>query len=183
MLLNAPQVLQNSRILPNEVRETVAQYRSWVKEDSEWTGYWSANPEGLMDIAEMKLSNVDMQIKIEASQGEIDGTIVTKEICKEIPMFNYVLLHGEVFGNTANVTAWDMVQGHEVNFAQLKLVRDGDVITVTPTAGRKEWFPSKARLGRSTTEDSVGQESDQTFCAPERKALVEKLRLPGTSEG
>src|SRR3546814_5171951 len=84
VLLNAPQMLQNARIIPKEVRETATQYQSWVKEDSEWTGHWSASPEGLADIADMQLSTVDMQITIWASQGEIDGTIAKKEICKAI---------------------------------------------------------------------------------------------------
>src|SRR3546814_17322974 len=84
----------------------------------------------------MQLSNVDMQITIWASQGEIDGTIATKEICKAIPVFNYVLLRGEVFGNTATVTAWDIVLGHKTEFAKLKLVRDGNIITVRSDKSR-----------------------------------------------
>src|SRR3546814_15367641 len=124
-------MLQNARIIPKEVRETATQYQSWVKEDSEWTGHWSASPEGLADIADMQLSTVDMQITIWASQGEIDGTIATKEICKAIPVFNYVLLRGEVFGNTATVTAWDIVLGHKTEFAK--------------------------QIGRASCRESVGQ--------------------------
>lgn len=176
ILLKSPTLLQNARILPSEVRQTASQFQSWIKEDVAWTGHWSSSPEGIVDIADMRLSNVDMQITIWASQGNIDGTIATKNICRSIPTLNYVLLRGEVSGNTAHVTAWDIVQGHKTDFAQLRLVRDGDVITVTPSFGHKDWFPEIARLGRHPDEPGIEPKPDQTFCAQERKAFFDKLR-------
>lgn len=169
-------MLQNARILPTEVRDTVAQYRSWVKEDDAWTGHWSSFPEGIVDMADMHLSDVDMQIVIWASQGDIDGTIATKSICKSIPLVNYVLLRGEVSGNVARVVAWDIVSGHKSDFAELELVRDGDVVTVTPISGRVEWFPKFARLGKAPDESGTESEPDQAFCAEERKAFFDKVR-------
>jgi hypothetical protein len=183
ILLKGPTLLQNARVLPNEVRQTASQFQSWAKEDAEWTGHWSSFPEGIVDMADMHLSNVDMQITIWASQGNIDGTIATKNICKSIPVLNYVLLRGEVSGNTAHVTAWDIVQGHKIDFAELKLVRDGNVIVVTPSFGRKDWFPATARLGRHPAEQGVEPKSDQTFCAQEQKTFFEKLRSSTPNEG
>jgi hypothetical protein len=169
-------MLQNARILPGEVRETAAQYQSWVKEDAAWTGHWSSFPEGIVDMADMHLSDVDMQIVIWASQGDIDGTIATKRICKANPMLNYVLLRGEVSGNVAHVVAWDIVRGHKTDFAELELVRDGDVVTVTPISGRVDWFPNVARLGKTPAESDTGPEPDQTFCGEEQKAFFDKVR-------
>jgi len=174
-LLNAPTVLQNVRKLPDEARETYSQYRSWVKEDTEWTGHWSSFPEGVVDMADMRLSNVDMQITIWASQGEIDGTIATKVICRSIPVLNFVLLRGHVNGDTATVTVWDIVEGQKTDFAELKLVREGDVLTVTPLSGRKDWFPATARLGRHPREANVQPEPDSTFCAQEMKDFINKM--------
>ncbi|GHT92729.1 hypothetical protein FACS1894116_03400 [Betaproteobacteria bacterium] len=182
ILLKEPTLLQNARVLPEEVRQTAGQFLSWVKEDTEWTGHWSSFPEGIMDMADMHLSDVDMQITIWASQGNIDGTISTKSICKSIPVFNYVLLRGEVSGNTAHVTAWDIVQGHKTEFAELKLVRDGGIITVTPSSGRKDWFPATARLGKHPTEPGIEPGPDQTFCDHERKAFFDKLRFSTPNE-
>ena len=133
-------------------------------------------------MADMHLSNVDMQITIWASQGDIDGTIATKSICRSIPLVNYVLLRGEVSGNTANVTAWDIVGGHKIDFADLTLVRDGDVITVTPTSGRTSWFPTTARLGRHPDENAKQPEPDQTFCNAERNAFFNK-HIPASANG
>lgn len=163
ILLKGPTLLQNARILPSEVRQTASQLQSWIKEDTAWTGHWLSSPKGIVDIADMRLSNVDMQITIWASQGNINGTIATKNICRSIPALNYVLLRGEVSGNTAHVTAWDIVQGHKTDFAQLRLIRDGDVITVTPSSGRKDWFPETARLSRHPDEPGIEPEPDQTF--------------------
>ena len=183
ILLKGPTLLQNARILPAEVRQTASDFQSWAKEDAAWTGHWSSFPEGIADMADMHLSDVDMQITIWASQGDIDGTIATKSICRSIPILNYVLLRGEVSGNTANVVAWDIVQGHKTDFAELKLVRDGDVVTVTPISGRKGWFPATARLGRHPGESGVEPEPDQTFCSEERKAFHNKLLPPSANEG
>lgn len=183
ILLKGPTLLQNARILPGEVRQTASDFLSWAKEDAAWTGHWSSFPEGIVDIADMRLSDVDMQITLWASQGDIDGTIATKSICRSIPVLNYVLLRGEVSGNTANVIAWDIVRGHKTDFAELKLVRDGDVVTVTPTSGRKDWFPTTARLGRHLGESGAEPEPDQTFCDEERKAFFNKLRPSSANEG
>lgn len=182
ILLKGPVLLQNARILPEEARQTANQFLSWLKEDDEWTGHWSSFPEGIVDMPDMHLSDVDMQITIWASQGYIDGTIATKSICRSIPFLNYVLLRGEVFGDTANVVAWDILQGHKTNFAELKLVRDGDVVTVTPVSGRKDWFPATARLGRHPADPGAIPESDHTFCAEERNEMF-KNRSPDANEG
>ena len=90
ILLKGPTLLQNARILPAEVRQTASQFQSWAKDDAAWTGHWSSFPEGIVDMADMHLSNVDMQITIWASQGDIDGTIATKSICRSIPALNYI---------------------------------------------------------------------------------------------
>jgi len=182
-LLNAPTLLQNVRKLPDEARETSSQYQSWVKEDAEWTAHWSSFPEGVVDMADMRLSNTDMQITIWASQGEIDGTIATKAICRSIPVLNFVLLRGTVSGNTAKVTAWDIVQGYKTDFAELKLVRDGGVLTVTPLSGRKDWFPATARLGKHPGEANVQPEPDGTFCAQEMKDFINNMRSQPGNEG
>lgn len=175
ILLKGPSLLQNARILPEEVRLTMSKFLSWAKEDDAWTGHWSSYPEGIVNMADMRLSDVDMQITIWASQGDIDGTIATKNICRSIPVLNYVLLRGSVSGNAAHVVAWDIVQGHKTDFAKLTLAREGDAMTVTPIDGRKDWFPSTARLGRHPTRS----EPDQAFCSEERKAFFEKPRTPG----
>lgn len=177
ILINGPEALRNSRILPSEVSKTISQFRSWVKEDSDWTGKWTAHPEGYADLADMQLSDVDMEIVIWATEGRIDGTIATKRLCKELPMFNYILLEGSVFGNSVKATAWDLVGGHRVEFARLTLERDGYLMTVTPTAGRKEWFPTSARIARdpSAPEDKDKLDADHSFCATEKAELLKRL--------
>lgn len=174
-LLNAPTLLENARKLPNEVQKTWAQYRGWVKEDAEWSGNWSSSPEGVVDMAGMSLFKGDMQITISASQGHIEGTIATKAICRSIPIFNYVMLRGFVTGDTASLVAWDIVQGERVDYAALKLKRDRDILTVTPVAGRVDWFPASARLGRDPSENGSAPSPDYEFCANEMKEFKKNM--------
>jgi hypothetical protein len=171
-LLNAPTILENIRNLPTQIGTTYDQYLSWVYEDAEWTGNWSSYPEGAVDMADLKLSNTDMKITIWAAQGAIDGTIVTGEICKAVP-FDFVLLRGEVSGNRAEVFAFDIIAGEHRDFAKLELVRTGDVMTVTPTDGMKQWFPSEARLGRHLDNDGKEPEPDLTTCRDVRAHLLQ----------
>lgn len=183
ILLKGPTLLQNARILPSEFRETMQQFTAWAKEDSEWSGRWSSFPEGYVDMADMDLSDVDMQITIWANQGYIDGTIATKKVCQSIPFVNYVLLRGKVSGNTAVVTAWDIIQGHKRDFAELKLVRDGVIMTVTPISGRKEWFPDIARIALHPGEQEEDHSPDHEFCVEERKLLFDQIRPTTVDEG
>ena len=178
LLINGPQALRNSRILPTEISKTISHFRSWVKEDSDWTGKWIAHPEGYADIEDMALSNVDLEIVIWATEGKIGGTVATKRLCKEIPLYNYIQLEGSVFGDSAKVTAWDIIGGHRINFARLKLERQGHVMTVVPIAGNKEWFPAFARIARDPSAPNAKNEiePDHRFCAAEKDAFFKSLR-------
>lgn len=93
-------------------------------------------------------------------------------------MFNYILLEGTVFGDSANVTAWDLIGGHRVEFARLKLKRNGYLMEVIPTSGNTEWFPANARIARdpSAPEEKDKLDANHAFCANEKAALLKSLR-------
>lgn len=163
-LLNAPAFLENARKLPASYQQTKAQYLSWLHDDSGWTANWSSFPEGLIDIEEMRLSDVDMQITIWASQGNIDGVIGTRAICKQFPFWDYVLLRGKVSGDSAEVIVFDYIGGLSRDFAQLQLERNDNVLTVTPISGQMDWFPATARLGRHPRAQDEKPAPDMDFC-------------------
>lgn len=168
LLLNTPEVLQNMRGTPEEVRRTVAQYQSWLHEDSEWTGTWSASPEGVVDSGDMDLSAVDLEITIWAKGGDIDGTIATKRICQKVPV-DYILLRGKVSGDRARVIVWDIVGSKKMVFAELELTRDGEIMTVKPVKGMVDWFPATARIARAPLNEDAEPQPDLTYCDVEQK--------------
>lgn len=146
--MNGPTLLQNIRKLPTEVEATHDQYMSWLKEDAEWTGDWSNFPEGIADMADMRLSEgIDLKISLQAKNGKLDGMIAAGTVCSNVP-FDFLLLRGSVTGAAANVEVWDIIGGHQRVFEHLKLVRDGNVITVHPLRGATTWFPQGARIGK-----------------------------------
>lgn len=160
--MNGPTLLQNMRKLPAEVEITRDQYLSWLKEDAEWIGEWSTFPEGYVDIGDMRLSDgVDLKISLQAKNGELGGMIASGKVCSNMPFFDFLLLRGTVSGNTANIEVWDIVGGHQRVFEQLKLVREGDVITVHPAAREASWFPQNARIGR---HPEVNEAFMNSFC-------------------
>lgn len=175
VIINGPSLLENARKLPSEYSETSNQFKSWIYDDSGWTGNWSGHPEMYADIADMNLSDVDMKITLSSMGGFIDGTIATKEICKRVTIYNYVILTGEVdiTGKSAVVIAWDIFQGQKVNFAKLRLNRDGEIMTVIPEEGMKDLFPQEARIA---WDGPI--EYDHSFCLEERKEIFKSLRNP-----
>jgi hypothetical protein len=174
-LLNAPELLKNLRILPEEVSTTIAQYESWVYEDAEWTGNWSSYPEGIVDMEDMHLSDTDLKITIWATQGRLDGTIVNKAVCKIVPL-QWILLSGSVSGNGADVMAWDIRQGKKTRYAQLTFSRDGDILTVKSTLDPAGLFPTEVRIGRHPADEGKDPEPDATVCEEIHRELIEKYK-------
>lgn len=146
--MNGQTLLQNIRKLPTEVETTYDQYVSWLKEDAEWAGDWSTFPEGVVDMADMRLSEgIDLKISLKAKNGELGGMIAAGKVCSNVP-FDFLMLRGSVFGTAANVEVRDIIGGHQRVFERLKLVRDENVITVHPLEGALSWFPQGARIGK-----------------------------------
>lgn len=174
ILIQGSTMLQNARVLPKELLETSNQFQSWVKEDEEWTGHWSSFPEGIVDMVDMELSNVDLEITILSKNGEINGTIATRKICESIPIVDFVLLRGKVDNNKAEVIVWDIVGGEKRDFASLTLIRDDYVMTVIPKEGMTYWFPSQARIARGVIDSSVPHPS-RSFCDKEKKEFFEEI--------
>lgn len=176
-LLNAPELLKNLRILPEEVSTTTAQYEAWVYEDAEWTGNWSSFPEGIVDMEDMRLSDTDLKITIWATQGRIDGTITNSAVCKAVPL-DWLLLSGSVSGNEADVMVWDVVAGKKARFAQLVFSRDADILTVKATVDPAGLFPTEVRIGRHPGEEGKEPEPDATLCRSIRQQQFENEQQP-----
>jgi hypothetical protein len=147
LLLNANTVLSNVRSWPTEARKTGDQLSSWYYDDAAWNGYWTSSPQQYVDEPDMNLSQTPVAVSLEVHDGNIDGMISTKPICDFVPFFDFVMLRGHVdtIGSSATVVAWDTIEGHDQDFAKLKLKRDGVVMTVEPLEGTVKLFP-KARI-------------------------------------
>ena len=182
LVLNTPTVLKNIRVLPEEVDTTWGDFISWFQEDKEWSGYYSSFPEGIIDIEDMELSDVDMKIILYAKRGEIGGSIYTKEICSSFPSLGFLQFSGDVTltGNRADeVVVWDIVGGKIREFAKINIERDKDVITIKPISGNVGLFPENARLGKHPDihPDIEEKEEPNEFKFSERcMEQVEKLR-------
>lgn len=152
--LNGPTILQNARIMPAEISATSDLYLSWLKEDDKWTGNWSNYPEGIVNMADMNLSDgIDLKMSIVSNNGNIGGEISTGAICKNVPHVDFLMIRGKVSGLTARVTVWDIIGGKTFTFAELDLVRKNNVITVKAVSGNSDWFPSGARIGKHPYSD------------------------------
>ena len=83
---------------------------------------------------------------------------IVAAICNAVPFNSYLLLRGEVSGDTAQVIVWDVIGGRKIDFATLRLARDGSVLTVVPTGGMNHLFPGSARIAKSSPEPTPDPE-------------------------
>lgn len=166
--MNSSTILTNLRSLPGDVGKTSDQFSRWYHDDVAWTGRWTNSPEGYVDMEDMGLTAEPIVIDIEAKNGVIDGTIATKQICANVPMVNFLLLRGSVDISGANVVAWDIIGGHKRDFAELKLTRDGDEMTVVPTGGAMELFPMQSKMAFDPNKPTEGTE----FCEGKSEAMM-----------
>lgn len=99
--------------------------------------------------------------------------ISNQQICDSIPVFDFVLLKGQVdtFGNSATVIAWDTIGGHDENFAKLKLKIDNGIMTAEPLEGATRLFPA-ARIARDPSNTRWPSE----FCEGKTEATVMMLQ-------
>lgn len=181
VLVNGLVLLSNGEKLPAEFERVSGKFFAWYYDDQSWSGLWSANPEGYVDVEDMKLSDVDIKLHLIAEHGRIGGEISMKSICCVVPMFDYLLLEGKVSGDIAIITAFDFIGGERKNFFQFYAKRDGVVITVSPKEGSREWLPEvPVRIGLHPPLDG-DDPYDQLIgtCKEEKEALMAQVRPKG----
>ena len=184
LLANGPTLLANAEKLPADVERVSGKFLSWYYEDQAWDGFWTAHPEGYVDIGDMKLSDVDLKLHLMAEHGKLGGEIATKTICHAVPFVDYFLLEGKVSTTepkSATITAWDLIGGEKKYFFRFVVKREGAVVTVSQTEGAPGWLPPSARLG---LHPDGGSEDDpykqlQGTCATEKEEFLKKIRPPG----
>lgn len=182
ILMKGPDMLANSQRLPGLFAQTKEKFFSWYHDDKEWSGVWTSYPEGIGNLEDMHLSKVDLRIEVEARQGDIGGMIGTGALCEAVPLMNFAMLEGSVSGSTAKVVAWDTVGGRRINYAALRIDRDGDVITVTPIEGVVRLFPATARLGRHPVLDRKQEDAKwDVYCKAERVSALKRM-LPAATQ-
>ena len=178
---NGPVLLSNAEKLPSEFERVSGKLLAWYYDDQDWSGLWSAYPEGYVDAEDMKLSDVDIKLHLIAEHGRIGGEISMKSICRVVPMFDYLLLEGKVSGGLATITAFDFIGGERKNFFRFYAKRDGVVITVSPKEGARDWLPeAPVRIGLHPPRDDEDPYDQLVgICRDEKEALMKQIRPKG----
>lgn len=153
-------------------------FYSWLYQEKAWTGLFSNFPEGYVDMSSMNLSDTSLQLVILVNDGNVDGVIADKKLCKVGFPNGYKLLKGDIglLGNTANVQAYDYEAGFLREYAELKIKREGLVLEVEARDGSKWLLPHPVRIAmHPETDASSGMTSLLDFCATERAELMKHL--------
>lgn len=169
LLTNINSILSNARALPGEWRKTSDQFFEWYGEYDAWKGHWTNYPEGLVDMAELNLSNEDFRIDIdESGHGKIAGTIETKGICEKTAILEELLIDGSIStAGWAEIEAFDFIGGYRRVFATLNLRRDGMVMTVIPNDDPAGLFSKESRIALDPN-DFRGPEDKEPLCRGKR---------------
>lgn len=113
----------------------------WHYKTDLWNGYFSNWFEGIVNIAELNLSDSTMTLALQASGNTIDGGMSEKRLCGIFPPQDFKLVRGAIshFGNSAEIQIYEFVQGHTKIYAEFNLKHDGLVLEVTPKRNSR-WF-------------------------------------------
>jgi hypothetical protein len=170
--LNINSVLTNARTFPTELSKTANEITSWYYEDASWKGYWTSKPEFYVDIEDMNLSSIPFAISIHAENGELSGQISHKSICNSLA-WDFALFEGSIdrFGDSAEITVYDIIGGRKVYFENLKLSLDGSIMTVESLEGSVNKLP-KVRIAL----DPNVKDWPEEFCEGKQAALIDLAR-------
>lgn len=176
-LANATSILSNSRALPSEIQKTQDQFFNWYGDYAAWKGYWTNYPEGLVDMAEMNLSKEEFRLHIEESAGGvITGTIESRGICENTPVFEQLLMEGEISSShRAEIDVFEFVGGYRRNFARLELYRDDYIIEVSPLDDPARIFSTKARIALAPL-DLIGSDGHEALCGDKLATVASDVR-------
>lgn len=114
---------------------------AWHYKTDLWNGYFTNWFEGMVNIAELNLSDSTMAIALQVSGNTIDGGMAEKKLCGIFPPEDFKLVRGTIshFGNSADIQIFEFVQGHTKIYAEFNLQHDGLVLKVTPKRNSR-WF-------------------------------------------
>jgi len=114
---------------------------AWHYKTDMWNGYFSNWFEGIVNIAELNLSDTSMTLTLQASGNVIDGAMSEKRLCGIFPPQDFKLVRGTIshFGNSADIQIFEIVQGYTKVYAEFSLHHDGLVLEVAPKRNSR-WF-------------------------------------------
>lgn len=177
--LQGPDAIDGLMKLPPKATEAWHKFLGWKGDDAGWTGIWSNDIEGYVNNVDLAISNVEMRVDLAADKGMLDGMFATRELCKQIPLFNFVLVRGSSAFDSADAEIYDFIGGKERLFARVTLKRDGPVLVIQATEDRLGWFKGPVRLARAVGSDTATQDKARdSFCETERNEWVKKHLSP-----
>lgn len=158
MLLNGISALSNAEMLPSAVSHFYAKISTWYHTDQEWTGKWTN--EGDIDARFQPDIYVDLDLLV--LDRNVQGTIISSWAQRDVIPFQFVLVEGNVIGNTLEVLAFDYFQGIPKCIATFKITRiksdASDQIKVVTTWQAQPWFPKETTLWRTGETDLLPKE-------------------------
>jgi hypothetical protein len=187
ILTNGVTVIQNTAELPDTYVKARSALLARYYDDSAWTGVWSNSPEGYVDSGDVQLSEVDVYLQLETSEGIVNGTIATRKLCTQLPFaIDGVLFKGQVAGNSIKGVAYDFIGSKEVKIASIVIENDSkntSLLTVQVSDDELHSFPAGARIRRHPdakpmdTADALPRYCEAVLY-PNGRAPVNKARKP-----
>ncbi|MBD8546854.1 hypothetical protein [Sphingomonas sp. CFBP 8760] len=184
LLTNVNAILSNTRALPDEIRKTSDQFFDWYADYAGWKGKWSNYPEGRSNMAELRLTGEAFRLDIDdVGSGSLTGSIETKGICDGVPLFDRLLIEGNVTSSRhAKIKAFDYIGGHKRTFAALALQRNGEVMTVTPNEDPSALFAKESRIALDP-DDLQASADREPICGNKRKQFIKRVLENASQKG
>jgi hypothetical protein len=161
------------------------QFLAWYYEDAEWTGIWSDDVEGF--IGERPITGTQSYLHVAAEHGEMGGEISTRQLCQNLPIFDFVMFEGSMHFGTVRGVAFDFFGGERKNLFAFTMKRTVNGIEIIPTRDPNQLLPERMVIAKLATDKNpngmTANGSQDKYCAKERDELFGKvLKRDGPQE-
>lgn len=162
---------------PTKIVSLKDQVLAWYYEDAEWTGNWSDDVEGF--IGERPITDTRSYLRIAATHGEVGGEISTQQLCRNLPIFDFVMFEGSMrFGKVRGV-AFDFFEGERKNLFAFSMARAENGIEITPERDPNQLMPDRIMVAKVSTDKNPNgmsaRGSQDNYCDEERRELWDKV--------
>jgi hypothetical protein len=119
-------------------------------------------------MAQWTLSDEKFHLNIEVNEdGQIQGWIESDGICEGVPIFEILMVDGEITGSTsAELNVWDLIGGYRREFAKLQVERQNFIMEIRPLDDPSGIFHPVTRIGRDPDEFLGEDPPPERQCAP-----------------
>lgn len=175
LLLNGIAALDTVAAFPAKYTEVKDQYLSRYYHDTEWTGWWTTDTEGLVDSGDYKVSPTSSTISMEARHGLVHGEFSSRRVCEVQPLLGVLMYDGSLDRDAVHATAYQIIGGKRQNVLRFRVDRTKHGLAIIPVEDPLGLIDQQVDVIAAFSEP---QREHRDGCDSERMAKIREIVGP-----